>query len=244
MPYGIAILLLQIVLAVHAGRTGRVYPWIWLIIVFPGIGCLLYVIIELAPEWMNSRTGRRARSDVVRAVNPGREYRALARQVEIAPTVHNKLLLAEECLRLNRPAEALSLYESSATGMHRDDPGILLGLARAQFALNDFVGTLGTLDSIPAGQTGSRSADGHLLYARALDGVGRSAEALTEYAALVQYASGEEARCRYAELLRRTGAEDAANAQYREIVRRVDLQGRHYRSAQREWYDTARQAVA
>ena len=69
-------------------------------------------------------------------------------------------------------------------------------------------------------------------------------EALAALRALAATYPGEEARCRYADLLARTGQADAARAEYREIIRRVDLQGRIYRKAQRAWYDAARRGVA
>ena len=37
---------------------------------------------------------------------------------------------------------------------------------------------------------------------------------------------------------------DGAIAEYREVLRRVDLQGGVYRRAQRFWYDIAKRAVA
>lgn len=244
MPFGLLEIGLQIALAIHAARTGRMQPWLWIILFIPGIGSLLYVVIELLPEFMGGRTGRRLSSGVVKAVSPTRTYRALARQAEIAPTVHNKLRLAEEALALNRADEAVQLYESCATGLHETDPGIRLGLARARFAAGDCSGTIAELDRLRADTPEHRTAEGHLLYARALDGAGRTGDALAEYRTLVGYAPGEEARCRYAELLDRTGAPEEARAQYAEIVRRVDLQGSAYRRMQRDWYAAARKGGA
>lgn len=244
MPFGLAELGLQILLAIHAARTGRLTPWLYIILFLPGIGALLYIVVELLPEFLGGRTGRRFQADLVRTVNPGREYRTLARAVEIAPTVHNKLHLAEECLRLGRAEEALELYEACATGLHATDPGVRLGLARARFATGDNTGTIAELDALRRDSPDQRSAEGHLLYARALEGAGRTQDALEEYEALSAYFPGEEARCRYADLLSRTGAVNQALHHYREIVRRVELQVSGYRRMQRPWYDTARRALA
>jgi len=48
---GIGTLVLQIVLAVHAVRTRRPFVWVFIILLFPLIGCLIYIIAELIPEW-------------------------------------------------------------------------------------------------------------------------------------------------------------------------------------------------
>ncbi len=109
MPFGLE-LALQILLAIHAARTGRLQPWLYIILFIPVIGPLLYVVVELGPEFLGGRTGRRIGANVTTTLAPERDYRALARQVEIAPTVHNKMRLADECLRLNRAEEAVGLY--------------------------------------------------------------------------------------------------------------------------------------
>ena len=48
---GIGTVVLQIVLAVHAVRTRRPFIWVFLILIFPLMGSLIYIIAELIPEW-------------------------------------------------------------------------------------------------------------------------------------------------------------------------------------------------
>jgi hypothetical protein len=48
---GIGTVILQIALAVHAVRTRRPFIWVFLILIFPLMGSLIYVIAELIPEW-------------------------------------------------------------------------------------------------------------------------------------------------------------------------------------------------
>ena len=243
MSFGLLELALQAMLAIHAGRTGRLQPWLYIIMI-PGLGPLLYIVVELVPEWLRGYGGQKATAQLGRVLAPGRAYRDLFRKVEIAPTVHNKIHLAEECLNLGRATEALALYESCATGMYVNDPAVRQGLARARFAANDFDGAITELDRLRHNTPEARNPEGHLLYARALEAAGRTQEALAEYHALSDYYPGEEARCRYADLLAHAGQPDLAREQYREIIRRVDLQGNVYRRPQRTWYDTARKAVA
>ncbi len=52
----------SIVCGVHAIRTGRNTMWLWLFIIGPGIGPLIYVIAELVPEWFGGRTANRVRA--------------------------------------------------------------------------------------------------------------------------------------------------------------------------------------
>ena len=46
---GGVILLLQISVIIHAMKTGRPYYWIFVIMAFPVIGCLIYFVVELLP---------------------------------------------------------------------------------------------------------------------------------------------------------------------------------------------------
>ena len=110
MSYGALLLLLQIALGIHAYRTGRMTPWLWIILFLPGLGSLMYIILELGPELISGSAAARVKRDLVATVDPGRDYRNLTREVEIAPTVQNRLHLAEECMRLGRVEEAGRLF--------------------------------------------------------------------------------------------------------------------------------------
>ena len=66
------------------------------------------------------------------------------------------------------------------------------------------------------------SAEGHLLYARSLELQDKSDAALYEYAALVAYYPGQEARYRYALLLKETGRCADARKFLEEICQAID----------------------
>src|SRR5260370_21786742 len=94
MPIAGLMLLAQLLCAVHAGRTGRPYYWIMLILFMPGIGMLAYFLIEIVPELTRSPGGRAAPSSGVKLIDPERGYREAPRQVQIASTTGNKAVLA------------------------------------------------------------------------------------------------------------------------------------------------------
>ncbi|HTZ72126.1 MAG TPA: tetratricopeptide repeat protein [Acetobacteraceae bacterium] len=244
MSYGFLLLLVAIGFAIHAYRTGRMNPWLWIIVFAPGLGCLLYLILEIIPEFVGGATAMRLQRKAIATVDPGREYRTLAREVELAPTVHNRLHLADECMRLGRMEEAHALYEACATGLHAADPSVLGGLARTRLAAGDIPGAHEALNALRAENPEWRPPEVALLTARVLEAEGKTDEALAVLRALATTYPGEEARCRYADLLARSGQPEAARAEYREIIRRVELQGRIYRKEQSAWYDAARRALA
>jgi hypothetical protein len=244
MPIAGLLLVAQVLCAVHAGRTGRPYYWIMLILFMPMVGMIAYFLIEILPELTRSRAARNAGSGVVRMFDPERDYRAACRQVQIAGTIENRANLAEQCLRCGRADEAAELYRGLMTGLHATDPDLMLGLARADFARQEFTAAQATLEQLRVANPDYRSADGHLLYARCLEMQGKPDEALYEYEALAAYYPGQEARTRYALLLSETGSRDAGRRLFQEICQAIELMPKHARRLQKEWYDLARRNLA
>jgi hypothetical protein len=237
---GIIMLGLQIACAIHAGKTGRQFFWIYLIIFVPGIGMLAYVAVELIPEFFGSYRGQKAARAVGRAINPGRDYRAALEAVETAPTVENMLRLAEECVTLQRFDEAVGLYRRCLQGMHENDPALLRGLAEAEFGAGDAAAAKATLDRLRAANPDYNSDEAHLLYARAVEATGDLQVARAEYEALIDYYAGPEAKCRYALLLQKLGERERAAAVFAEVKKALDRAPRHVRRRYGEWHGIAR----
>jgi hypothetical protein len=243
MPY-LLIPLLQILCVVHVVRTGRNTTWIYFLMFLPGLGTIAYAVVEVLPGWFGSRTGRNLQSAAVSALDPGRELRRCRQALEQADTVDNRRLLAEALVAAGENGEALALYREVLTGIHADDPGMLLGIARAAYGVGQY--ELARRTVLQLGETNPRyqPVEAQLLHARTLEALGRDDEAAGDYSALVTHAPGEEVRCRYALLLQRHGDASAAKALFDEILTRSRRAPRHYRSQEREWIDIARRQAA
>ncbi len=241
MPiFGLLLLLAQISCAVHAGRTGRPYYWLYIIMIVPVAGMGAYFLMEILPELMNSRPARQAASGVARAMDPGKRVREAIKRVAITPTAENKARLAAEYLAAGQPDAAVPLYREVLTGVHETDPAIMLGLARALFAQGELSEVQAVLEKLRQANPNYSSPEGHMIYARSLELQGRAEAALREYAALVPYYPGQEARCRYALLLEQTGRVVEAKQLFHELCQSIEYGPRHQRREQREWYDIAR----
>jgi hypothetical protein len=239
----LAPLLLEIACIVHAVRNGRVFPWVYIIVFLPLVGCIAYFAVEIVPALISGRAAHALSNNVRDIADPHRGLRERLREVEMVGSVDAKRGLAEEYIRRGGYKEAEQLYRSALQGQFQNDPALLYGLARAQFHTGDGGGAQASLDALQAADPAFISADAHLLYARALELQGKRDEARDEYRRLVRYFAGEEARCRYAMLLDSMGAHDEARTLYAEIVKSFDGAPRHYRRAQREWGDIARAAL-
>lgn len=234
-------ILLQLAVAIHAVRTGRSYYWLFIILAFPLLGCIVYLVVEVLPGLRDSRAGRQVVAKMQKAIDPDRDLRRLTDELDTVDTPENRRLLAEEHLRRGEPREAIRLYRGALTGIHRDDPAILMGLARAQFADRDPASCIATLNRLKTTNPRFESADGHLLYARALEAEGSIPEALDTYHAVAAYFPGGEAKCRYALLLQQQGHDAEANAMFQDVIRGFEKSKRFHHAQQRSWYDIARQ---
>jgi hypothetical protein len=239
IPLGWIVAGVDIALIVHAARTGRFTPWGFVILFLPGIGALAYIVVELVPEWLGSTTTRRAGSRIAGALDPERRYRELKDELAIVDTIANRSALAEACLSLGKFEEARTHYVAILASPQGDEPGFLLGRARAEFGLGQPALAVATLDELKARWPDYRSPEGHLLYARALEGADRDEEALAAYAAVGADYPGAEPRVRQAELLARLGRGDQARALAEEVARDLRRAPAHVRRAQSQWLAAA-----
>src|SRR3954447_12593693 len=128
---GALVLLVQLSFAYHALKTRRPYWWIFIIMGFPAMGCMLYYFIEVFPSSRESRSAEKAVRAIARALDPDKGLRARVADVEACGSVENRVLLARECVQQRLYPEAAQLYRSCLTGVHQNDPDIRYGLASA-----------------------------------------------------------------------------------------------------------------
>ena len=239
LPIGWIVAAIDIALIVHAARTGRFMPWGFIILFLPGIGALAYVVVEIVPQWLGSTGARRAGRSVIAALDPERRYREAKDQLAIVDTIANRSALAEACLALGKFAEARDLYAAILAQPLGDEPSFMLGRARAEYGLGEAAAAVTTLDELKARWPDYQSPEGHLLYARALEGAGREDEALAAYAAVGHYYPGAEPRVRQAELLARRGRGDEAHTIAEDVARGLRRAPAHVRRAQSQWLAAA-----
>jgi hypothetical protein len=244
MSFMIVSLVIQALLIVHVIKTGRNTIWIWVLALLSFAGIIAYVVAELLPELIRSRATRRTVKGMKRALDPEGDLRRLAQTAEISGGVDASQRHAEELVRLGRPADAIPVYQRILRGLYAHDPNLMLGLARAQFAAGNAADTRATLDALMQHNPEFRSADGHLLYARALEQEGQPERALDEYKVLAGYYPGAEARVRYAQLLRAQAQPDLAKQQLRDLLNQAAVAPPHYRRTQENWLKQAEREIS
>jgi hypothetical protein len=235
---------IQAALIVHVIKTGRNMLWIWAIALLPLVGSLAYAAVEVLPEILGGRTARRAQSGMRRMMDPDRELRRASAEVEISGNVDARRRLAEELYERGQYDAASDVYLGGLKGIFEHDPTLLLGLARAYFAKQDFAAARTALERLTEHNPDFKSADAQLLYARTLEARDALEEAERAYAALAPGYPGAEARLRYGLLLKRRGKTAEAQRVLKDLLDGAQLGPAHYRRAQAEWLERARRELS
>ena len=232
--------LVQASLAVHAYRTGR-ERWMYLIIIVPIVGSLIYVLVEVLPELRYSSTGRRAESRVAGMIGPSDNMARVRERLALVDSVENRQMLARECVKAGEYDEAIELYTSCLKGIYKDDPQLLLELADANYLYERYPDARNVFYRLREVHPDFRHAEGHLLFARTFEKLGEDENALEEYGEVAKYYPGEEASCRHAMLLKKMGRMQEANEVFNKIVLRSRMRGRKNTNQERQWIRKAQE---
>lgn len=242
-PFIIIVLVIQVLLIVHCIRTGRNTIWIWVLALLNLPGAIAYLAVEVIPDLWRSRATRGALRAARRALDPEQQLRTYAAAAERTGDVASRQRYAEELLRQGQAERSAEVYRQALGGLYEHDPNLMLGLALAQFAAGHAAEARATLDELIVRNPEFKSADGHLLYARALEGEGKLDKALEEFSVVAGYYAGAEAPLRYAQLQLRLGQREAARQTLAALLEHARAAPRHYRLAQERWLAAARREL-
>ena len=227
----------------HVFRTDRPFWWALLILSIPVVGCVIYYLVEVFPGSREQRNAKRVANQVAFAFMPNAELQRRLREVELCPSVNNRIAAAEGLMRCGMYYRAVGMYESALSGIYATDPQLMMGLARAHVNNHTFEQAREVLERVSRIDSRFRPDEARLLNARALEGLGRDQDALREYEELTHVFVGLEAKCRYGLLLKRLGLEKQADHIFSEVLtyaRRFNIR----LDAEQVWIETARRSLA
>lgn len=234
-------ILLQVFCAVHAVKNGRAQYWLWIILFFSVVGCLVYLIVEVLPDmWHSVDT---VRSSVKNVVVPHHEISRLQGELDLCDSLTNRLALAEAYLDKKRYYDAVQTVEPALGGINKDDIGLLRCAAHAYFGHDNLPKAKECLLKIRSAAAKFADQEDHLMLAIVLQKMGETEAALKEYAELSLGYTGEEARCRYALFLQDLGRIEEAQKLFAQTVRNCKISPPFYRREHRQWLATATKEI-
>lgn len=233
-------LILSVILCVHVVRTNQPMYWLWIILVVPWLGAIIYLIAVVLPGLTGGATGRRMGRAARDTLDPNRAYRDAKAACDDIPTVHNQMRLAKAAADLGRFDEAEVLYGRAAQGIHAEDPALLLGRAVALIELGRAAEALPLIEALHADPAPAVS----LMRGRVFEALGRMSEADTAYQLAAGRLPGLEGLGRYGAFLARQGRAEEARASIVEMDRRIAKANPQFRKEARAWRDLAARALA
>jgi hypothetical protein len=227
----LAVIGLQIFMAVHVIRNGKTCWWISLILFFPLIGSLVYFFVEVMPTLQTSPKVVRMDQVRWRRAQEMREREVKSRNLDDVidtGSINDKISWADECMKRALYADAVRLYESAREGHFVNAADILIGLARARFENGNFAKARQVLRELNEAHPKSFAQERAILGARAAAGAGDLATAAAELEAMLGRSDSLEARrlearFYYAEMLWKQGARDRALAELAEVQKHGKL---------------------
>jgi hypothetical protein len=230
---------------IHAVRTGRTQPWLWLLFIGGSLGAAVYFFAVILPEWMGGSTARRVGKAAIQVLDPEGEYRAAAAALVDTPSVQNNLRVGHAAFALGRFEEAEIRFREATSGSHADDPDLIVSHAKALLELSQWEAALDRLETIrKLDEKRVESAGVALLFARAYEGLGRNEDAEAPFRWAADRFAGLEAGARYCAFLAKAGRTQEAALALAEIERRFSKIAPALRGDAKPWRDFAAEAVA
>jgi hypothetical protein len=223
----------------HVVRTNRNTQWIWLIIIFPIGGPLIYFIAEIWPDLKHGRRGG-VGINIRLPQNPEKAIKRLTEELEFTNTVEKRVQLAHAYAAAGRYPEAIETVSACLRGVFKDDAVLTFERAKLHAAASQPREALTDLEALDRLKSKHARYERQLLVARCHEKLGQADAARTAYEQALLLSVGEEARCGYAQWLAAHGEPETAKKLFDEIVRNAKHGGGAYRRANREWIKQAK----
>lgn len=111
------VIALQIACAYHVYKVKNSYYWYFLILLFPAIGCGIYIITQLlTKEKVHAVT-----EELTNVVTPSKRIANLEQKVAFSDTFQNRINLADAYLKSDNLPQAETAYKEALQGSHKDD---------------------------------------------------------------------------------------------------------------------------
>jgi hypothetical protein len=216
MLYGVLILGLQIACAVHCLRHKYITRhWLWLILFFPMVGSVIYLLAEVWPNMGKPR--RSSNPNPLRYRETEVELDKARSQFRKSPAIAQLEKQAETSLAQGQPLEAVNHYQACLKGPCENDPELLYKLAEAAFQAQEYSQACEALNRIRALSDYS-PAKVRLLLARSYAAQGEQSKAEQAFEYLLDQHPSPDVRYYWARYLHQEGQVGTAQTLLQELL--------------------------
>lgn len=220
--YFTPILILQAFCLLHAYRNHTEQRWYWLILFFPGIGCLMY----LYHNFYNQRSIATISEGFKGIVNTNRRTVQLEQAYKFSDNLANRLNLADEYQRVGRHDEAIELYKLSLVGFMANDPAIKLKLLRTYFLNEDYTSAV-SIGSQLKTETHFNNSEERIFYAWSFHYLGQDAQAEEVFEDMNKPYRNYKARIEFGKFLKEINKIEEAKDLLNELLEEFSLMKPH-----------------
>lgn len=229
---------LQIFCAVHCLRRGTQARWLWIIIVFPVIGSLIYIYNEM----LSNRRFSTPNINISSVINPGGNIKKLEDELKFTDTFANRIKLADAYLAAGQTEKAAELYKSSLTGAFSENEHGLMQLMIACYELQQYEEVIAIAKKICKIPQFARSK-AHMAYAMSLENLDRLDEAENEFKAMKGRYSYFEQRYQYGLFLLRNDRETDALTIFSDMLNEEQHLSQMEKRSNSKWFSLAKAEV-
>lgn len=222
------VLALDIFCIIHMLRRGTINRWLWLVIIIPIAGAVVYFYYEVL-------SARRINTQKLTAMlNPGSNLKKLEDELRFTDTFANKVKLADAYLSCGQTDKAIELYESSLAGAFIENEYVMAQLIVAYFEKQEYDKVIRLAKKLYKLPQFARSK-AHILYARSLESTGDIEGAEAEFRLMKGRFSYFEQRYQYGLFLLRTGRDQDAASIFSDMLDEEKHLSAVERRTSREW---------
>jgi len=229
---------LQIFCAIHCLRRGTQGRWLWIIIVLPVLGSLIYIYQEI----LSNRRFNTPKINIGAVINPGGNIKKLEDELNFTDTFANRMKLADAYLAAGQTEKAADLYKSSLTGAFAENEHGLMQLMIAYYELQQYEEVIPIAKKLYKIPQFARSK-AHLAYAMSLEELGQIDEAENEFKAMKGRYSYFEQRYQYGLFLLRNERETDAWTIFSDMLNEEQHLSQMEKRSNSKWFGLAKAEI-
>jgi hypothetical protein len=230
--YSYIIVGLALFCGIHSYRRGTLGRWIFWLLFLPVVGSLYCLFSEVLN---NKRSFVKPINYGTKAVASGTNVRKLEEELRFTDTFANRIKLADAYLAGGQTEKAIELYKASLTGAFAENEHVMQQLIVAYYEQQQYAQIIPLAKKLYKLPQFARSKS-HMLYAMALENLGQTEQAETEFKAMKGRYSNFEQRYQYGLFLMRAGRDDDAWQVFTDMLNEEQHLSPIERKSNRIWF--------